>query len=815
MNRRVKRSLTIIFFLLSFTGLPVAAQPTVQEDNILQKLKDFSATHVSEHTYLHFDKPYYATGDTIYFKAYITLGDRHELSGLSKVLHVDLINPNNKIEKSIKLQLVAGLAWGDFTLPDSLPTGNYRVRAYTNWMRNEGSAAFFDREIAVTGIEKPRIPEGAQPGNYISDKPDIQFFPEGGSLVAGIRSKIAFKAAGMRGYGIDVSGVIVDDANSEVCRFSSVHLGMGYFYLQPQPGKNYTAKLTYPDGSQADVKLPAAEASGIVLSVNNDSIPKAAVRIEANKTLFAQDRNKDYMLLIYSGGVATSVKCRLDTNIISLDIVKRRLHTGVATVTLFSPGGEPLCERLFFVQNYDQLKIGINSDKPVYDARGKVSLNIKVKNRADSAAMGHFSVSIVDESKVAVNPNDEQTILTDLLLTSDLKGWVEQPNYYFINLSDEARSNLDLVMLTHGYRRFEWKQVLNDNNVPPVYQPEKGLEIAGTASTVGGSPLAKGVVSLIAASGSGQVLTETTDAKGNFKFAGLLYQDTAKFILQAVNAGGNNNTKLTYTPGKLPLVEQLAYPLAMVADTGTAVKAYIKNSVKQREQLYAEGKITGKMLKEVKVKGRKLEKPVINSRYGVADHVINGKDIRFGGSLTDQLEYKIPGVVFNKSGIGNDAIAMKSISKALRPVPMRVIVDGFEMQPNFSINSISTGLIDKIEIMTNATVNDLETDGAIIITLKHGYSADEIQSKGILPITAIGFYKAREFYSPKYESPDKGKTADLRTTIYWNPEVVTNKDGNASFSYYNADETGNYRVVIEGIDNKGNLGRQVYRYKVN
>lgn len=107
-----------------------------------------------------------------------------------------------------------------------------------------------------------------------------------------------------------------------------------------------------------------------------------------------------------------------------------------------------------------------------------------------------------------------------------------------------------------------------------------------------------------------------------------------------------------------------------------------------------------------------------------------------------------------------------------------------------------------------------ETDGAIIIILKHGYSADEIQSKGILPITAIGFYKAREFYSPKYESPDNVKTADFRTTIYWNPEVATDKDGNASLTYYNADGTGSYKVVIEGIDNKGNLGRQVYHYTV-
>lgn len=803
----------ILIFILLVVGLNAEAQ--IEKNNILQKFRDFSAIHLPERVYLHFDKPYYSTGDTIYFKAYTTLGERHQLSGLSWVLHVDLINPNNKIDKSIKLQLTNGLAWGDLALPDSLPGGNYRVRSYTNWMRNEGDAAFFEREIPVISIERQKIQESKQIGNSVSNKADLQFFPEGGSLVTGIRSKIAFKAIGSDGYGADVSGVIVDDSNNEVCRFSSAHLGMGYFYLQPQLGKTYTAKVTYAKGGHADLKLPPAQVSGLALSVNNDSLPKATVRIEANKALFVQERNKDYTLLIYSGGIATSVRCKLDTNIITLDIVKRRLHTGVATVTLFSPMGEPLSERLFFVQNYDQLKIAIGSDKPVYHTRGKVSLNINVKNRADSAVTGHFSVSVVDESKVAVDPDGDNTILTYLLLTSDLNGRVEQPNYYFNNISDEARSNLDLVMLTHGYRRFEWKQVLSGNNTPSVYQPEKGLEIAGTATSLGGRPLVKGVVSLITPFGSGRVLSETTDDKGKFRFTNLLYRDTAKFILQAVNASGNNNTVLTYTAEMPPPVRPLNYGAAIQNDTNDVLKAYVRNSVKQREQLYAQGRITGRMLKEVNINGRKLDKPVITNRYGVADYTIHGENILFGGSLTDRLEGKIPGVIFEKNGIGADAVPYKHITMNRKHPPMRVIVDGSEMSPGFSLNSFSTTLIDKIEIMTNATVSDLETEGAILITLKHGISANEISSKGLLPFTAIGFYKARQYYSPKYESPDTGKTADFRTTVYWNPEVATDKDGNTSFSYYNADGTGSYRVVIEGIDNKGNLGRQVYRYKVN
>ncbi|MCO5950642.1 TonB-dependent receptor [Mucilaginibacter flavidus] len=779
---------------------------------VISKLKTFLATHLTEKVYLQFDKPYYATGDTVYFKAYVTFGERHQLSTLSGVLHVDLINTNNKIDQSIKLQLVNGLAWGDFLLPDSLPKGNYRIRAYTQWMRNEADASFFEQVVSVGSTEKEKIAESTPAGAKINSKPDVQFFPESGNLGNGLKSKIAFKAVGANGKGIDVAGVVLDNNNTEICRFASTHLGMGYFYLQPQEGKSYAARITYADGMQSVAKLPDAGTSGLVLTVNNDSLPKASVRIEANKVCFAQNRDKDYTLLIYSGGVATSVICKLDSSVILLDIAKRHLHTGVATVTLFSPAGEPLCERLFFVQNYDQLKLDIKSDKTVYAAREKVNISLLAKNRADSASMGHFSVSVVDEGKVSVNESDESSILANILLTSDMKGDVEQPNYYFANINDDARSNLDLVMLTHGYRRFEWKPLLNNAYPPLAYQPEKSLEIAGTAKMLGGRALNKGAVSLIAPFSGRGILSAVTDDKGNFRFTDLVYMDSAKFILQAVNAKGSNNTVLTYNADKPVPVTFYQQPQATRVDTGLI--AYMKTHQKQHDQLYAQGLITGKMLREVKINAHKLDKPAITRGYGVADYIIHGNDITYGGLLSERLDGRIPGVIFVSTGIIGQSVAYKRITMASPPTPIRIVIDGSEMPAGFDINSISTALVDKIEIATNATVGDLSTEGAFIITLKHGLQANEISSKGILHITARGFYKAREFYSPKYESATDNKLADLRTTIYWNPEIATDKSGNAQFDFYNADGKCSYKVVVEGIDAEGNLGRQVFRYKV-
>ena len=781
--------------------------------SIISKLIAFLSTHNSEKAYLQFDKPYYVAGDTIYFKAYITQGEQHQLSNLSGVLHADLITPDNKIARSINLQLLNGLAWGDFFLPDSLPRGNYRVRAYTQLMRNGGEDGFFERVITVGSAETQKIAESMPAGSRVSEKKaDVQFLPEGGSLVGGIKSKIAFKAIGADGRGTDVSGVVLDNENKKVCEFTSAHLGMGFFYLQPQDGKSYTANVTYADGSKDTFKLPVAVASGLVLSVDNESLSKFTVTIAADNNCFAQNKGKDYTLLVYSGGVGTSVTCKLDSNLIVLDVAKHRLHTGVATVTLFSPGGEPIAERLLFIQNYDQLKISVNSDKTIYHTRDKVSLAFNIKARADSAAMGHFSVSVVDESKVAANENKENTILTDLLLTSDLKGSVEQPNYYFTNINDETSRNLDLVMLTNGYRRFEWKPLLNNAYPGLTYQPEQSLAIAGTAKTMGGRPLVKGTVSLIALFPPGPVLSEVTDDKGNFRFGKLMFADTGRFMLQAINAKGSDNTQLTYIADQPAPVAPLPYPQTIQPDTGKEIKAYLDNNLKKREQLYTQGRITGKMLREVKVNGTRIEKSETANRYGFVDYTIWGEDVNYG-SLSDRLTGRLPLVVFKRESSGK-AVAQKLITVSPNKPPMRIVVDGMEMRPDFDINSISTALVEKVEAITNPVTYDMETEGVISITLKHGLSANEIPSRGVLPVRAIGFYVAREFYSPKYENPDAAKSADFRTTIYWNPEIVTDKSGSATVNYYNADAPGSYRVIIEGIDSNGNLGRQVYHYQI-
>ena len=811
----MKKIALIALCFLSYVNGRAQSVKENSADGLVAQLKTYTAKHLTEKTYLQFDKPYYAAGDTIYFKAYVAAGERHELSNISGVLHVDIINTKNKVDQAIKLQLIEGVAWGDFALPDSLPKGTYRVRAWTQWMRND-PGSFFEKEIPIGSITDTKVSESTTARiKAVQPKADLQFFPEGGEMITGLDNRIAFKATGINGLAMAVKGRVIDNDNKEVLSFNSAHLGMGSFALTPETGKSYKAQVTYADGSKDEIPLPTANNKGIILSVNNDSIPKATVKIQANKAFFLENKNKEYTLLIYSGGVATTVAWKLDSTSISMDIKKRKLFTGIATVTLFSQDNEPLAERLIFIQNYDQLNLAVNPDKDTYHTRDKVSIKLTAKTRTDSTVMGHFSVSVTDESKVKPDEDNETTILSSLLLTSDLKGYVERPNYYFTStnadINETKLKELDLVMLTHGYRKFTWQQLNSKDTIK--YQPEQGLEINGRVLNVLGKPVVKGTISLISLE-KRRFISDTTNSQGYFSFRDLAFTDTTRFMLQAVNAKGKNSAKLIYNQDKPgPPVSNFIVSTDQ-QDINQTMQGYLENTEKQQEELNRLGLGKGRQLKEIKIKA--LVHPNIKSESLVstafANQVIYSDDIPYAGRLSAKLMGLVHRLKWTQDP--DDPSSFIPAGQVL------IVVDGMEMHRYSRILSqISPESVAMVEVLLPPTSYVYGPDaygGALIITTKPGgVDPKNLPSTGVLPILAKGYHKARGFYTPKYEhADDNPDRKDLRSTIYWQPEILTDKEGNASLQYYTADGTGDYRVTIEGIDEKGNIGRKVFTYKV-
>ncbi|MEO6499716.1 MAG: DUF1416 domain-containing protein, partial [Mucilaginibacter sp.] len=375
----------------------------------------------------------------------------------------------------------------------------------------------------------------------VSNQVDVQFFPESGYLINGAGSKVAFKATGADGLGKDVKGIIKDEQGNVVTVFGSQHLGMGVFTFNPQAGKTYKAHITYEDGSEKVIALPAAKDSGYLLSVDNSNPAALIVRIIA-----VNAGTEPVNLVAHSGGkLLYAAKSKDGGTGFTTAVPKSRFSSGIVQFTLFSSAGEPLNERLVFIQKPDLLKLNVSTEKQVYAPREKVKLNIIASSSRDSLVEGSFSIAVIDETKVNVDEADENTILSDILLTSDLKGYIEKPNYYFTDVNDKTRADLDVLMLTQGYRRFEWKQLMNDNFLPAVYQPEKTLDIAGTV-TQKDKPLANAKITLLSSTGGIFTADTVADTQGRFRFSNLLFADSARIVLQATAPNGKrNNIEIT------------------------------------------------------------------------------------------------------------------------------------------------------------------------------------------------------------------------------------------------------------------------------
>lgn len=814
-----KKLFSLALFILSFQTIAFCQTDSTVIKNAISKLKTLLTEHVTEQTYLHFDRPYpfYVAGESIYFKAYVTDGELHKPTNISGMLHVDLINKNNTVIQTELIQLNAGLGWGDFPLSDTLKKGVYRVRAYTQWMLNEKPTNFFEQYISVGSTNSvDKIAEAAKQ----SSQPVIQFFPEGGNLVDDIPSKVAFKAIGTNGLGIDVKGVIVDNVNQEVAKIASSHLGMGVFDFIPESGKKYKAKVIFANGSENTVDLPDAEEKGITLYVNTANPAKLAIEIRANRAYYKEHLNEDLNLLIYWSGSVKTVATKLDNAILGLDLPTTGLKTGVAMVSLLSKTGEPLSERLAFVQNLDQLKLSLNTDKPVYNKREQVKLNLNAQNKEGLNVNGSFSVSVIDESKILVDDDAENTILSYLLLTSELKGYIEKPNYYFANVTRETRSNLDVLMLTQGYRRFVWKQLLNENNNTTASNlPEQYLNVAGTLIIKkSGVPVPNSKVILLPL---GQ--TTTTDEKGHFVFNNVNFQSGTQLILKTPSANGNNATILVLDKQKDIQAVNAIDPILAGYNSKADILASLQNTPSQ-------GPVTASLVsnsalvKQDRVIGLKKDDNYISSSLlgpGHANQVIHADAFKDAPLLSTGLNGVAKSVIFLQ---GVPYLSGGEVFSGNREVlqSMMVTVDGTILPPGSAIDDISPSTVETVEILKqdNAAIyGENSNAGVMVITTRQMAGSDAAVSKetspGIFVINPLGYYKAREFYSPVYNADvPANKLPDVRTTIFWKPDVTTDASGNATFQYFNADGTGTYRVVIEGIDPNGNLGRQVLRYKV-
>jgi hypothetical protein len=432
-------------------------------------------------------------------------------------------------------------------------------------------------------------------------------------------------------------------------------------------------------------------------------------------------------------------------------------------------------------------------------------------------AESNLSVAVVDETKVPFDENAETTILSSLLLSSDIKGYIEKPNYYFRDTTTARKADLDVLMLTQGFRKFSYDNVLTDKYTAVTVLAEQGIDISGTLRLNNGMAVNRGSISLQVPDKS-FTTTTTTDADGRFRFSGLNFQDSSKVILSARNNANAKNMTISVDGMISPVVSRNGNAADIIANIDSVLAPYLQNSKRQ----YA------RILDEVVVKATRIVKgpshkdyPSLSGLSAMADHTIGGDKIKGCAMLLNCLQTMAMGLTYQD----NNFYITRSYNAGDK-TPAQIFLSGQPVDVGV-LTSINPAEVESIEIFLRdelGLVNKMyQTNGVISINMrkieKQKISMADLQSlipkNNVLTFSPMGYSKARQFYSPKYETPQsKNIGIDLRTTIYWNPKVLTDKNGVAVLEYYNADAKGTYKAIVEGFDKDGNIGRFVYRYKI-
>ncbi|MGI4887370.1 MAG: TonB-dependent receptor plug domain-containing protein [Janthinobacterium lividum] len=803
---------------------PAAAGPDEVIRRLVQGVQSFYADARPEKAYLHLDQDGYAAGETVWFGAYLVDGQQHRPDSLSRVLHVELVSDRRQVVLRQALHLAGGRAPGALALPDTLAPGTYLLRAYTDWMRNAGPDYFYQRRLQVWPAAGPTDGPDARAATRataaaaraaarrLGAPPDVQFFPEGGSLVEGLESTVAFKAVDYAGHGLDVAGQVLDAQDRPVATFRSAHLGMGTFQLVPQPGQRYRAVVALPQEAPLVVPLPAAQASGYALHVTPEpNAFRVSIRQRGAPSgrvlLLAQVRGA--VGYLGQGSVA-------GPDAFMVRIPRAKFAAGIVHFTVFDGEGVPQAERLAFAPETAPLRVALAPDRAAYGPREPVHLRVAVTDAAGHpVGATRLSVAVADAAGAGA-----ETIASHLLLTSDLVGYVEGPGYYFQNPTAETAGALDDLLLTQGWRRFAWKDVLAGPRPRPEFGAAQSLGVRGQVLTPGGKPVPNGKLVLLRSAPHRLVLPATTTDQGRFLFNGLNgCGDTTRFTLQARTARGSANVVVRLDAG--PPVPPVALPpLPLLPTPAELIAVQNAQAAVAADRRFRLDTANSVVLGAVNVKANKRGSADSRRLYDLANaSVLRMDDLPLGESSLTVFQV-MQGRVAGLDVTGTDPnvrVQIRGPFSTLKNNQPLFLLDGTSVWQD-ALNFFPAHEVESIEVLKGpaAAVYGSRAAGGVvaIFTRRGGNSYRPVTSgvaTGLMAVSAPGYACPRQFYQPRYDRPQPtaARPDPRRRTLYWNPDVRTNAAGEAELTFYTADAAGRFQLVAQGVSAAGQpaLGR--------
>ncbi len=800
--------------------------PVFCKDYNVQYPGSEDSLYVIEKVYLHVDRVSYYPGNDIWLKAYLIDASDRFLSDHSTNLHVELISPENKIIDSRILRLDNGLGNGDFHLSENLGSGIYRIRAYTNYMRNFGEELFFNRKITIIN-SSDALKEFPDSIFYNESDLRIDFFPEGGSLVDNIRSVVAFKAIDDYGYGHNVSGKISSSTGDVVAEFKSTHNGMGIFSIKPVPGVKYFAMLNNQDGSMTEYELPESSPEGFVISIIKNETHQLTLKISTNSGTLPLTPDHDLSLVVSARNKPFKTYfIRLQSLNSSLIIPTDDLPDGIVALTLTGLNNIPFCERLVYIQHEDDERVLVETDRKEYNQRDSVSLKISFSDGSSIVHDAFLSLSATDNLFTDNSSLYSTTISSWFLLESDIRGPVEGPSYYFDPSNPDRLNDLDLLLLTQGWRDFEWKYKTIG------YPPEYGFAISGRVrKKFTDTPVANSTVSIGIFNGEKPMIASIlTDSSGRFRVEDVKVNGDAKIIASVTDDKDRLNGWL--------VLDSVSYSAAYVNPISDRKKLsvisdqFVNNDIKEeklhtyiqyseiRESLNKKYKLSDTIyVGEVKITAKRQDSHKLARDQSVQylrtswidrEYVVTPESAIYN-NISNLLKTRLH--INVKTSYGNVLYYNELETSASSSSFM------FSENPIVLLNGMEVGIetVEFLPVEWVERVDYLKPRNAIIIWGIRGKNGvvsvilkdDYYKRKNNIVFHSVnvrfsGYNEPRVFYSPKHHTTlESDYKPDQRTTLFWQPNIKIKNNQDIKMNYYNADNSAIVKVTVEGITTGG------------
>jgi hypothetical protein len=779
-------------FFMSLLGCAVVANA---QADLQSTLTTYATKFQPEKVFIHYDKASYYPGQTVWFKAYVT---EDGLPATSKTLYTDWIAEDGKVLHHGVAPMVDGMTNGQFDIPEDFTGKFIQVRAYTKWMLNFDSAFVYTHDLRVL-----QVGSGARPAKPVPTL-SLRFFAEGGDLIAGVNNKVAFKAADQWGRPFKAKGIVVDAKGVKLDSFKTTHDGMGYLYMIPAAGMTYTARWKDDKGVEQSTALPAVRSSGLGMQV---TLSPGKRIISLQTPLPLTTANQKWTLVgtmnqhpIFQTEVVPSAE-----GTARRVIPTQALPSGILTLTVLDADLNAVAERVTFINNGEyRFQTGMQVARWGLSKRARNEIEISLP---DSIAAASLSISVTD---AAIDADTSENIYSALLLTGDLRGYIHNPAYYFANTDDSLQQKLDLVMLTNGWRRFQWDQVTKGVLPKLNYAKDTSyLTLSGNVYGVAKSMLTgkESMVLFIKSkdSASSQTRIVGLNTNGTFNDPEVLFFDTLRVYYQ-LKSKLLGNAEARFMTERLPAPNYLAasksfFNRRAYLDTAGLYKHSMlsyetfRRQQQERSKMLANVTVTAKAKTPVQSLDEKYARGLFSGGDATQFDLVN--DVAAMGSLNifNYLQGRVAGLQIN-AGSNPPSLTWRGGTPQLYLDEMPVDAD--------LVRNIPIADVAYIKVFRPPFMGTGGGNGGIAIYTRRGDDQRNTPGRGLSSSMVMGYSNIREFYSPDYSRFDRrNEQPDVRTTLYWNPGVIATKGRPVKLSFYNNDVTKAFRIIITGMTKDG------------